>query len=158
MRPYASFAEFYQFIGRGIRVINHPALVGRVGPGEQFLDIIYHVELGLDDHVNTIYLENDMDPITEHKAPDSWIEVGSGEGLPGTAGIDVAGQPEAFVLFEKGAIDSRIVHDQERVNRRREERALEALAQRYAKYAESSPTPLTFEQYVEVFRSLSEAP
>ena len=63
MRPYASFGEFYQFVGRGIRVINHPALTGRVGPGEQFLDVIYHAELGLDEHIETIYLENDMDPI-----------------------------------------------------------------------------------------------
>jgi superfamily II DNA or RNA helicase len=156
MRPYASFAEFYQFVGRGIRVINHPALVGRVGPGEQFLDVIYHVELGLDEHINTIYLENDMDPITVHEVPDSWQAAGSSEALPGTTGFDSAGKPQAFVIFEKGAIESRVLHDQERVDQRREERALEALAQRYAKYAQSSPTPLTFEQYVEVFRSLHE--
>ncbi len=156
MRPYASFAEFYQFVGRGIRVINHPALVGRVGPGEQFLDIIYHVELGLDAHINTIYLENDMDPITEHEIPESWTAAGSGDPLPGTTGVDTAGKPQAFVIFEKGAIESRVVHDQERVDQRREERALEALAQRYARYAESSSTPLTFEQYVEVFKSLKE--
>ncbi|HEY6330314.1 MAG TPA: DEAD/DEAH box helicase family protein, partial [Blastocatellia bacterium] len=36
MRPYGSFSEFYQFIGRGIRVIQHPALIGRVGSGDQF--------------------------------------------------------------------------------------------------------------------------
>ena len=42
MRPYGSFSEFYQFIGRGIRILQHPALIGRVGPSEQFLDIIYH--------------------------------------------------------------------------------------------------------------------
>jgi superfamily II DNA or RNA helicase len=30
MRPYGSFSEFYQFIGRGIRVLQHPALIGRV--------------------------------------------------------------------------------------------------------------------------------
>src|SRR5260370_11589250 len=62
MRPYVSFSEFYQFVGRGIRILLHPALIGRVGPGEQFLDVIFHAELGLDDHVHTIYLENDMDP------------------------------------------------------------------------------------------------
>jgi superfamily II DNA/RNA helicase len=157
MRPYASFAEFYQFVGRGIRVINHPALVGRVGPGEQFLDVIYHVELGLDAHINTIYLENDMDPITEHEIPGGWTSAGSGDPLPGTTGADTAGKPQAFVIFEKGAIESRVVHDQERVDQRREERALEALAQRYAKYAASSSTPLTFEQYVEVFKSLNES-
>lgn len=158
MRPYASFGEFYQFVGRGIRVITHPALTGRVGPGEQFLDVIYHVELGLDEHINTIYLENDMDPIGEHDLPETWQPAGSGEPLPGTTGTDTAGKPEAFVLFEKGAIESRVVHDQERVDQRREERALEALAQRYAKYAATSENPLTFEQYVDVFKSLSDTP
>jgi hypothetical protein len=63
-----------------------------------------------------------------------------------------------FVLFEKGAIESRVVHDQVRVDQRREERALEALAQRYARYAASSEHPLTFKQYVDVFRSLSDSP
>jgi superfamily II DNA or RNA helicase len=75
MRPYGSFSEFYQFTGRGIRVLTHPALTGRVGPGEQWLDIIYHAELGLDDHIDTIYRENDMDPITEHVVPE---RLGSG--------------------------------------------------------------------------------
>jgi len=32
MRPYGSFSEFYQFIGRGCRVLTHPALTGRVTP------------------------------------------------------------------------------------------------------------------------------
>jgi hypothetical protein len=72
MRPYGSFSEFYQFVGRGIRVLTHPSLVGRVGPGEQWLDVVYHAELGLDDHIETIYRENDMDPITEHLVPDAW--------------------------------------------------------------------------------------
>jgi superfamily II DNA or RNA helicase len=155
MRPYGSFAEFYQFIGRGIRVLAHPALTGRVGPGEQFLDVIYHAELGLDEHINTIYLENDMDPLTIHEMPTAWKSVASKVELPGSHGLDLAGQPEAFVLFEKGAIESRIIHDQDRVEQRRTERELEALAQRYAKYAQTSPTPLTFEQYVEVIKSFS---
>lgn len=156
MRPYASFSEFYQFVGRGIRVITHPALVGRVGPGEQFLDVIYHAELGLDEHIDTIYRENDMDPLTAHELPADWERVRGESDLPGTRGQDTAGRPEAFVLFERGAIESRIVHDQERVDARREERALEALAQRYARYAASSSTPLTFEQYVEVIRSAND--
>jgi hypothetical protein len=135
MRPHGSFAEFYQFIGRGIRVISHPALVGRTAPGQQFLDIIYHGELGLDDHINTIYRENDMDPITLHEIPDNWEKSSSDTELPGTRGADTAGRPEAFVVFEQGALQSHLVHDQDRVERRREERELEALAQRYAKYA-----------------------
>jgi hypothetical protein len=31
-------------------------------PGEQVLDIVYHTELGIDDHIDTIRAENDMDP------------------------------------------------------------------------------------------------
>ena len=60
-----------------------------------------------------------MDPIGEHEVPETWQPAGSGEPLPGTTGTDTAGKPEAFVLFEKGAIESRVVHDQERVDARR---------------------------------------
>ncbi len=156
MRPYGSFAEFYQFVGRGIRVITHPALAGRVGPGEQFLDVIYHAELGLDAHIDTICQENDMDPVTVREIQPDWKTAPVELDAPGSGGAETAGRPEAFVLFERGAIESRILHDQERVERRREERELEALAQRYARYAQSSPNPLTFEQYMEVVKSLNE--
>ena len=44
MRPYGSFGEFYQFIGRGIRVLQHQALAGRISASDQFLDIVYHAE------------------------------------------------------------------------------------------------------------------
>jgi superfamily II DNA or RNA helicase len=133
MRPYSSFAEFYQFVGRGIRVINHPALVGRVGPGEQFLDIAYHAEIGLDAHIDTIYRENDMDPLTAHEVPSDWETAPAEVQLLGTRGAETAGKPQAFVVFERGAIESHVVHDHERLERRRGERELEALAQRYAK-------------------------
>lgn len=155
MRPYGSFSEFYQFIGRGIRVIIHPALEGRVGPGQQFLDVIYHAELGLDDHIDTIYRENDMDPLTDHAL------LSGGDRAPldivtaDTTGRDSAERPDAFVLFEHGAIEQRIVHDQERVEQRRLEREREALAQRYADYAQSAQNPVTFDQFVEVMRKLS---
>lgn len=155
MRPYGSFAQFYQFVGRGIRIITHPALTGRVA-GEQFLDVIYHAELGIDPHIETIYVENDMDPATLHEIPTDWQNANNDMPLPGTTGLDTAMGPEAFVLFEKGAIESRIVHDQERVEQRRKERELEAMAQRYAKYAQTSADPLTFEQYLDVIRSLNE--
>jgi hypothetical protein len=156
MRPYGSFGEFYQFIGRGIRVLHHPALTGRVGPGEQFLDIIYHAELGLDDHIDTIYRENDMDP----QAADGPLAGGEAAGerpdLPLVRGTDTAERPEAYVLFQPGAIEQRVVHDQARVEQRRSEREFEALAQRYAAYAQTSATPVTFEQFVEVMRKLRE--
>ncbi len=155
-RPYGSFSEFYQFIGRGIRVLQHPALIERVGPDRQFLDIIYHAEMGLDDHIDTIYRENDMDPLTTHVLPEDWRNTGEGEGLPGTSGRDSAGRPEAFVLFERGAIEQRIVHDEDRVEQRRVEREQEALAQRYSAYAQTTDNPVTFEQFMQVMKQLSE--
>ena len=156
MRPYGSFSEFYQFIGRGIRVISHPALTGRVGPNQQFLDIVYHAELGLDDHIDTIYRENDMDPLTVHQIPESWRASNPPSALPGTGGNATAERPEAFILFERGAMQERIVHDDVRVEQRRQEREREALAQRYADYAQSTANPVSFEQYLELMRHMSE--
>ncbi len=156
MRPYGSFSEFYQFIGRGIRVVQHPALTGRVGPGEQFLDIVYHAEMGLDEHIATIYRENDMDPLTAHVLPEGWKKAGTSEDLPGTRGHDTASHPEAFVLFERGAIEQRIVHDERRVENRRLEREQEALAQRYSAYVQSTTNPVTFEQFIQVMRQFDE--
>jgi superfamily II DNA or RNA helicase len=152
IRPYGSFSEFYQFVGRGIRVLTHPALVGRVGPGEQYLDVIYHAELGLDQHIETIYLENDMEPATIHEIPYDWTrqnENGRGD-LAGTTGRDTAERPEAFVLFQRGAVENRVVHDDTRVEQRRAEREREALAQRYAAYVQSTDNPVTFDQFLEI--------
>lgn len=155
-RPYGSFGEFYQFVGRGIRVINHPALSGRVGPGEQSLDLVYHAELGLDEHVETIYEENEMNPapVREVMAGEDDHHEESEE--PGVRGGETVERPETFVLFERGAIETRIVHDAERVEQRRREREREALAQAYAKYAAMTDTPLPFEEYLEVARSLGD--
>jgi hypothetical protein len=155
MRPYGSFSEFYQFVGRGIRVLVHPAFEGRLKPSEQYLDIIYHAELGLDGHIETIYRENDMDPSAmEELAARS--SRGVSPEVPGTRGHDVASRPEAFVLFEQGTVQQSVVHDQARVDKRRAERELEGLAQKYAAYAASSANPVTFQQYVELLRALHE--
>jgi hypothetical protein len=153
MRPYNSFNEFYQFVGRGIRVLLHPSLTGRVGPGEQFLDLVCHAELGLDVHIETIYLENDMDP-------SDWEEAGresqqnADVETAGTAGRETASGPDTFVLFERGAVEQRIVHNEQRIEQRRLEREREALAQRYATYAQSTANPVSFEQYAEIMRQL----
>ena len=152
-RPYGSFGEFYQFVGRGIRVIHVPALSGRVGPGEQSLDLIYHAELGLDEHVETIYEENEMDPAPILEVIAGEDEDGEERGEPHEGSTVTAGRPETFVLFERGAIERRIVHDAERVEQRRREREREALAQAYAEYAAMTDTPVPFDRYVEVARS-----
>lgn len=154
-RPYGSFGEFYQFVGRGIRVINHPALTGRVGPGEQALDLVFHAELGLDEHLQTVYEENEMDPAAVREV----VQGESGDRLdatvlPGLRAAETAERPDTFVLFEKGAIERRIVHDAERVEERRREREREAFARSYADYAASTSEPVPFEQYVEIARRL----
>ena len=154
LRPYGSFSEFYQFVGRGIRVLTHPALTGRVGPDQQFLDVVCHAELGLDRHIDTICLENDMDPSTLHVLPPDWARPGPDGEMPGTAGREVAERPEAFVLFERGSVVTHVIHDEVRVESRRAEREREALAQRYASYAASTASPVTFEQYMEVMAAL----
>jgi superfamily II DNA or RNA helicase/very-short-patch-repair endonuclease len=156
MRPYGGFSEFYQFVGRGIRVLTHPALTGRVAPGEQWLDVIYHAELGLDEHIETIYAENDMDPLTEHVIPEGWGQPDSGPERAGSTGVETAGRPDTFVMFERGTIEQRVVHDDARVEQRRAEREREALAQRYATYAQANENPVSFEQFADVIRQFSE--
>ena len=138
-------------------MLQHPALTGRVGPERQYLDVIYHAELGLDEHIDTIYKENDMDPLTAHILPADWRRTGENGSvdLAGTRGPDEAGRPDAFVLFERGAIEHRIVHDEERVEQRRREREQEALAQKYAAYAQANDNPVSFEQFVAVMQMLN---
>lgn len=156
MRPYGSFSECYQFIGRGIRVIHHPALTGRVAPGEQILDVVYHAELGIDEHIDTIYAENDMDPITERVIPEAWKGRGDRGELPGTTGRETAGHPDAFVLFEHGVVEQRVVHDEDRVEQARKERERQALAQRYAAYVQSTDNPVSFDQYAQIMSHLAQ--
>ncbi len=157
MRPYGSFSEFYQFIGRGIRVISHPALAGRVKPEDQYLDIVYHSEMGLDEHIETIYKENDMDPSTLHLMPSNWENQNqSTRDVPGSTGLNSAEKPEMFVLFERGTLEERVVHDQERVQLAKVERRKEALAQRYALYVQGKDSPVTFDQFQEILNALGE--
>lgn len=156
LRAYGSFSEFYQFVGRGIRVLHHPALLGRVGPEQQFLDVVYHAELGLDDHVNTIYLENDMDPLTAHVLPEDWARPADSSDLPGTRGHDVAERPDAFVVFERGATEARVVHDETRIEAHRDEREMAAMAQRYADYAGTTESPVNFQQFVDISKQFRE--
>jgi superfamily II DNA or RNA helicase len=152
MRPYGSFGEFYQFLGRGIRIIHHPALIGR--DDRQHLDVVYHGELGLDDHLETLRLENDMDP-----RPTDADQFGDAP-VPDHPGLDVttsgpqsAQNPDAVVLAEQGDTHQQFLHDIEQVEARREERELHALAQRYAEYAATRPNPRSFQEFVAVIRS-----
>lgn len=154
MRPYGSFSEFYQFVGRGIRVLLHPAVIGRVAPDQQFLDVVYHAEFGLDGHIDTIYRENDMDRPTVHNPP-TLGKSGPGD-LPGPTGVDTATRPDTFVLFEPGSITSRVVHDRARVEQRRLEREREALAAQYAAYASTSDSPVTFDKFTQLLKEMSE--
>lgn len=158
MRPYGSFSEFYQFIGRGIRVLRHPDLTARVKPEDQFLDIIYHDEMSLDDHIETIYRENEMDPQTWQEAlpEDENLSGKADNGVGGTSGGIYDKHPEAFVLFERGEIDKRIVHDEKRVEQRKQEREIEALAGRYSAYAQTTKNPIPFEQFIQIAKRFTQ--
>lgn len=113
--------------------------------------------MGLDEHLETIYRENDMDPLKSPIAPgDTALPNDSTLPLPGTSGSDTEGRPNAFVLFERGTIQQRIVHDRARIEQRRVEREHEALAQSYAAYAQSTASPVTFEQYMQVLKQFQD--
>ena len=158
IRPYGSFSEFYQFIGRGIRVLQNSVLTGKVKPEDQFLDIVYHEEMGLDHHIETIYRENDMDPLTAHDYDfdETVIISEQDDDLAETREINSVRRLDAFVIFEKGDIEHRIVHDEVRVEQRRQEREMEALAGRYSDYVQNTENPITFEQFVRIARQFAE--
>jgi superfamily II DNA or RNA helicase/very-short-patch-repair endonuclease len=156
IRPYGSFGEFYQFIGRGMRVLRYPGLAA----DRQYLDVVCHAELGLEDHLEAVCAENDMDPALVHDTPP--IDAGpladdpaprDGEG--GALGPAVPSGLDAFVLYERGSVEERVVHDLDRVEARRAERELQLMAQRYAVYAQNTAAPVPFEQFVEYMRRLT---
>ncbi|MGW2871630.1 DEAD/DEAH box helicase family protein [Kitasatospora sp. NPDC001225] len=157
IRPYGSFGEFYQFIGRGVRVLRHPG----VPAGQQYLDVVCHAELGLEDHLEALCADNDMDPALLLDAPP--IEAASFQGdgqegddpAEGAGGDDGAGGMDAFVLYERGRVEQRVVHELDRVEARRAEREMEFMAQRYAVYAQGTASPLPFEKFVELMRKVT---
>jgi len=155
MRPYGSFGEFYQFVGRGIRVIQHPALKSPSEP--QHLDVVYHSELGLDGHLETLRLENDMDPHPADRdefgdAPVSDLVAGP------SAEADRKGPSlhnlDAVVLSEYGETHQQFLHELARVEARREERELHTYAERYAAYASATQEPKAFDEFVAVMKGL----
>lgn len=155
LRVYGSFSEFYQFIGRGIRVLQHPALKGRVTPGEQLLDIIYHAELGLDDHFETLYDENELDPVAVQVTPEPEPSLLASVPGQGPGGHVPVAHPDAVVLFEQGTLEQRLVHDQPRIEQRRSEREQEAMAQRYALYVQTTDSPIPFEQFLVIVSQMN---
>ncbi|MGW2306248.1 DEAD/DEAH box helicase [Streptomyces sp. NPDC001809] len=50
LRPYGSFGEFYQFVGRGVRVLRQTAAAA----DQQYLDVVCHAELGLEEQGNAV--------------------------------------------------------------------------------------------------------
>jgi hypothetical protein len=153
LRPYGSFGEFYQFLGRGIRVIQHPALLGRVTPEQQLLDVVMHAELGLDEHLSTVFAENDMDPatVTTHVVEPMLPGSDDGNGAsPLDGNAQEADRVEAFALVERGVDAHELVYDEAKLTARRLEREREAMAFRYAEYAAKNADPVSFEQFCEV--------
>lgn len=144
LRPYGSYGEFYQFVGRGIRRVRHPDV-----PTDQVLDVVYHAELGLDDHLATLQAENDLDPI-----PITSVEPIPDADPSGTGGATTG--PSVEVTAEVGHVHAHVVHDRDRVERRRSERRSEALAQQYARYVAANADPVPFETFVAIVQKLSQ--
>ena len=72
MRPYGSFSEFYQFIGRGIRVLTHPhSPDGSVRASNGWMSSTTPSSASMSTSTPST-AENDMDPITEHVVPEEW--------------------------------------------------------------------------------------
>ncbi|WP_237324467.1 DEAD/DEAH box helicase family protein [Streptomyces sp. CBMAI 2042] len=159
LRPYGSFGEFYQFMGRGVRVLRHP----HIAADQQYLDVVCPTELGLEDHLEALCTDNDMDPAVLLDAPlidadllDTASDGGdeSPYGADPTEGGVLVGM-DAFVLYERGRVEERVIHGVGRVEARRAERETQLLAQRYAVYAQSTAAPVPFEQFVEYMRRLT---
>ncbi|WP_405573689.1 DEAD/DEAH box helicase family protein [Streptomyces phaeochromogenes] len=155
IRPYGSFGEFYQFVGRGVRILRHPGLAA----DEQCLDVVCHAELGLEEHLEAMCADNNMDPALLLDTP--LIDAASLERDPpggdGTTdgATEGAGGVDAFVLYERGRVEQRVVHELDRVEARRAEREMQLMAQRYAVYAQSTAAPVRFEQFVDYMRRLT---
>ncbi|WP_069885809.1 DEAD/DEAH box helicase family protein [Streptomyces luteocolor] len=155
IRPYGSFGEFYQFLGRGIRVLRHPS----VAADQQYLDVVCHAELGLEEHLEAMCSDNDMDPAVLLDVPPI-APAPLEEGLDSPGGMaqgdgEGPGGMDAFVLYEQGRVEQRVVHELDRVEARRDEREMQLMAQRYAVYAQNTAAPVPFEQFVEYMRRLS---
>jgi superfamily II DNA or RNA helicase/very-short-patch-repair endonuclease len=148
MRPYGSFSEFYQFIGRGIRVLSPKRLSNP--DVSQMLDVLYHAELGLDDHLDTLHQENDLSPLS-HGVEEHENEPLEKNGTDSGSHLREP-SPEAWVLWEQGTVEQRIIHDQERVERHRDERERDALAQRYVAYAQKTTSPVSFDEFLNIMR------
>jgi hypothetical protein len=105
--------------------------------------------------------DNDMDPALLLDVPlidTSTLEATFADGQgPGEGESDSAlpGGVDAFVLYEQGRVEQRVVHDLYRVEARRAEREVQLMAQRYAVYAQSTATPMPFEQFVDYMRRLT---
>lgn len=150
MRPYGSFAEFYQFIGRGVRVIRHPALRA----SRQVLDVVFHSELGLEEHLDELREENDMEPWPMVTVKMLQTPVDDAEGTGPISFSEAEPGPQVEVLVDHGSTESSVLHSDEQIRKRQQEREQKALAAAYARYVESSPSPISFEQFVQISREM----
>lgn len=153
MRPYGSFAEFYQFIGRGIRILTYPKLNVTSG---QTLNIIFHSELGLEEHLEDLRSENDMEPLTYEvfsETDPSFNEEPTRLAAYQESRV-APSAPEVYVLTTPGKAESGVLHTPQQIERRQQERERDALAVAYARYVETSPTPISFEEYLEIVRQM----
>ena len=99
MRPYVSFAECYQFVGRGTRILSQPSVAERILPPEQILDTFFHSELELEQHLEELRNENDMEPWPIQDASEQVTPTIEGAPPSGEYGLTTAGSIGAAVAF-----------------------------------------------------------
>ncbi len=154
MRPYGSFGEFYQFIGRGVRAIHHPSLVGRVTAKDQKLSIVFHGDLGLDAHINTICEDNFG--LIDQEAVKLALVASQEDGEEKKERSPSDDGPEVFVLVSPGSIDESKMYTVDRLEQKQEERFIEAMAQLYSQYVATVEKPVPFDQFVAIQKSAGE--
>jgi hypothetical protein len=105
--------------------------------------------------METLRRENDMDPhptdtdlFGDAPVPDSTRAQGARGVVTQTTAF------EAEVLAESGDTYQQFLHGIATVEARRDEREMDAYAQRYAAYAATTPNPRPFAQFVEIMRDL----
>lgn len=144
MRPYGSFGEFYQFIGRGIRTIHHDALKGR----KQFMDIILHSEMALEGHIESLIEENKMDPSNDFIDDDDILI----DNNPDIVNQDQLSQPFIEIVYEEGETQEHLLHPVSRVEIQKKEKQEHAFAQRYTEYVQKAEKPVSFEEYLKIMQ------
>ena len=148
LRPYGSFGEFYQFIGRGIRTIRDDALKDK----KQYMDVILHSEMGLDNHIQSLFTEKGLPPRDDidFEEEDYLVDIDiSEQGQINRSHINIE------ILFEEGDTEEQLLHPMSKVEIQQKEQHENAFAQRYTEYVQKASKPVSFDEYLKIMRRIN---